>query len=120
MEPRRGHLRIRRRGAGMLPLARDSPRHRQPPWPRPGSASHHPLLKAAATNYPDAMEKLPAEYEHYLVGKDELHIETVMPIFRESIAEGKYGVHIRGLGGHSEQAFVDETVPFGKIKITVP
>ena len=79
-----------------------------------------PLLKGASTYYPDAMDKLPAEYEHYLVGKDELHVETVMPIFKESMAEGKYGVHIRGLGGHSEQAFVDENVPFGKIKITVP
>jgi hypothetical protein len=77
-------------------------------------------LKVVLTYYPEAMDKLPAEYEHYLVGKDELHVETVMPIFRESIAEGKYGVHIRGLGGHSEQAFVDENVPFGKIKITVP
>lgn len=85
-----------------------------------GSACQRPLLKVAPTHYPDAMEKLPAEYEHYLVGKDELHVETVMPIFRESMAEGKYGVHIRGLGGHSEQAFVDESVPYGKIKITVP
>lgn len=64
------------------------------------------------------MDKLPVEYEQYLEGKDEFHIDTIMPVFRESMAEGKFGVHIRGLGGHSEQAFVDEAVPFGKVKVT--
>ncbi|WP_210100024.1 hypothetical protein [Paeniglutamicibacter antarcticus] len=68
--------------------------------------------------YPEGMDKLPVEYAQYLEGKDELHVESIMPIFRESIVEGLYGVHIRGLSGHSEQAYVDETVPFGKIKIT--
>lgn len=77
-----------------------------------------PLWQAGLSIYPEGMDKLPVEYAQYLEGKDELHVETIMPIFRESIVEGLYGVHIRGLGGHSEQAYVDETVPFGKIKIT--
>lgn len=76
------------------------------------------LWLADLSIYPEGMDKLPAEYMQYLEDKDDRHVNTVMPVFRESMAEGKFGVHIRGAGDDSEQAFVDETVPFGTIKIT--
>lgn len=79
-----------------------------------------PLLSVELRLYPETMNKLPVEYEQYLEGKDKYHVDSVMPVFLESVAEGKFGVHIRGLGGHSEQAYVDESVPFGTVKITVP
>lgn len=73
-------------------------------------------------SYPMVMSEMkdfPAEYVQFLEGLDEHHTAMVLPVMQESVAEGKYGVHIRGLGGHSEQALVDEKVPFGKVKTTV-
>ncbi|MFJ6417629.1 hypothetical protein [Paeniglutamicibacter sp. NPDC091659] len=65
------------------------------------------------------MNDLPASYVEYLLGLEEHHAAMVLPVMRESVAEGTHGVHVRGLGGHSEQAFVDETVPFGHVKVTI-
>ena len=65
------------------------------------------------------LNDLPAEYAQYLESLEEHHAAMVLPVMLESVAEGKYGVHVRGIGGHSEQALVDETVPFGKVKVTV-
>ncbi|MGL3806851.1 hypothetical protein ACSYDW_12225 [Paeniglutamicibacter sp. R2-26] len=66
------------------------------------------------------MKELPASYVEYLESIEEHHAAMVLPVMRESVAEGKHGVHVRGLGGHYEQAFVDEKVPFGQVKVTVP
>lgn len=71
--------------------------------------------------YPRVMSEnqdLPAEYVRYLDTLDEHHSAMVLPVMLESVAEGLYGVHVRGLGHHSEQALVDEKVPFGTVKIT--
>ncbi|GAA4381327.1 hypothetical protein [Paeniglutamicibacter cryotolerans] len=56
-------------------------------------------------------------YQEFLAGLDEHLAATLLPIFRESVAEGENGVLIRGLGTHSEQAVVDEHVPFGEVRI---
>lgn len=64
------------------------------------------------------MNELPAEYVQYLETLDAHHSAMVLPVMLESAAERKYGVHVRGIGHHSEQALVDETVPFGKVKVT--
>lgn len=64
------------------------------------------------------MNELPEEYVQYLETLDAHHSAMVLPVMLESVAEGMHGVHVRGLGHHSEQALVDETVPFGKVKVT--
>ncbi|MBB2994116.1 hypothetical protein E9229_000307 [Paeniglutamicibacter cryotolerans] len=63
------------------------------------------------------MKDLPVAYQEFLAGLDEHLAATLLPIFRESVAEGENGVLIRGLGTHSEQAVVDEHVPFGEVRI---
>jgi len=64
------------------------------------------------------MEILPTSYEQYLRTLDEHTAHALRPIFLESVAEGDHGVHIRGLGTHYEQAFVDDNVPFGEVRVT--
>lgn len=64
------------------------------------------------------MKDLPAGYVLYLETLEAHHASMVLPVMLESVNEGMHGVHVRGLGGHSEQAFVDDTVPFGQVKVT--
>ena len=71
--------------------------------------------------YPEVMSEmneLPASYVEYLESVEEHHAAMVLPVMRESVAEGTHGVHVRGLGSHYEQAFVDDAVPFGTVKVT--
>lgn len=60
------------------------------------------------------MSQLPVEYARYLDGKDQDVIDTVMPVFQQSMAEKLHGVHIsiipKGL-----QARLDDTLPYGTI-----
>jgi hypothetical protein len=64
------------------------------------------------------MEILPTSYEDYLRTLDEHTAKALRPVFQESAEERVYGVHIRGLGTHYEQAFVDEHVPYGEVRVT--
>ncbi|MGJ9404480.1 hypothetical protein [Arthrobacter sp. KK5.5] len=64
------------------------------------------------------MEILPQSYEKYLETLGASTAHALRPVFLESVAEGDHGVHVRGLGTHYEQAFVDDKVPFGEVRIT--
>lgn len=60
------------------------------------------------------MDDLPASYKEYLADKDEDFIAAVLPVLRQSVAEGNHGVHIT-LHPHVVRAHTDESVPFGQI-----
>ena len=63
------------------------------------------------------MEALPLAYEEFLAGLDEHLRGAMMPVFRESVTEHRHGVLIRGTGLHDLQAVVDETLPYGEVRI---
>lgn len=63
------------------------------------------------------MEALPLAYEEFLAGLDEHMRNAVLPVFRESVTEHQFGVLIRGTGLHDLQAVVDESVPYGNVRI---
>ncbi|WP_149956129.1 hypothetical protein [Zafaria cholistanensis] len=63
------------------------------------------------------MDALPLAYEEFLAGLDQHLRNAVMPVFRESVAEHRYGVLVRGTGLHDLQAVVDETLPYGEVRI---
>ncbi|GER22504.1 hypothetical protein NCCP1664_10010 [Zafaria cholistanensis] len=52
-----------------------------------------------------------------MAGLDQHLRNAVMPVFRESVAEHRYGVLVRGTGLHDLQAVVDETLPYGEVRI---
>jgi len=87
----------------------------QAPDPSPERGRKITLFRAIAPVYCWLMEQLPAVYQDYLADKDEDFVAAVLPVLRQSVAEGNHGVHIV-LNPHVVQAHTDERIPFGEIR----
>lgn len=60
------------------------------------------------------MTELPASYAKYLLGRDELFVDTIRPILLQSAADKMQGVRVV-IDPHVLQAHLDETIPYGEI-----
>ncbi|MDQ4491032.1 hypothetical protein RBS60_12590 [Sinomonas sp. ASV486] len=60
------------------------------------------------------MTELPASYAKYLLGRDELFVDTIRPILLQSAADKTQGVRVV-IDPHVLQAHLDEKIPYGEI-----
>ncbi|GAB3283034.1 hypothetical protein GCM10027449_25630 [Sinomonas notoginsengisoli] len=60
------------------------------------------------------MTELPASYAKYLVGRDELFVDTIRPILLQSAADKVQGVRVV-IDPQVLQAHLDERIPYGEI-----
>lgn len=63
------------------------------------------------------MDDLPRTYVQFLTDLDPLAREAVLPIFRQSAADGKHGVKVWLMKGTEVQASVTDDVAFGDVKV---
>lgn len=67
------------------------------------------------TDYSD----LPDSYRAYLAGLEDSTAAALIPVFKQSVAEGQHGVLITTNLGPDTQAEVSPEVPFGEVRETV-
>ena len=63
--------------------------------------------------------ELPDSYRAYLAGLDDSTAAALIPVFKQSVAEGEHGVLITTNLGPDTQAEVSPEVPFGEVRETV-
>lgn len=61
------------------------------------------------------MTELPASYRKYLEGRTRDFIETVRPVFLQSVAEAEHGVRVILNEPHTLQALIDDRIPYGEV-----
>jgi hypothetical protein len=60
-------------------------------------------------------EQLPEGYARYMVGLEQSQADAILPVLRQSAADGERGVLVRFLP-NEVQAMASEDVPFGTIR----
>jgi hypothetical protein len=62
-----------------------------------------------------SMNELPRAYRDYLAATTPTNVDTVEPVLKQSVADGKHGVLVRFLSSEV-QAMTSEDVPFGEVR----